>query len=630
MSLPLRVLKRGLPLAAALLLAGPSSPVLGDDVLFAEPLTSENWANRAPQGPDAIAGIGDWVLGNGVLCAAISSPDHESTLSPRGGLLVDLAHCGVADDQWAVLQPVMNLSREQTPPIKSIRAETQPKWAALVTESQSEGLQFQTEYRLDLQQPNRLKIETRIRRTGAGDALFLFGDVALHGNRQLVPYTLASRDPSQNSGFDHPPVDLEAPLSIARALKRADTQVLVGGSEFSPGISYGWRIVDAYLTDERGGREALAPLALNGEHFSVLGIYSDGLLWGGDGPPSLLELAQTLWMDLDEGKELVFHREILVGRKSDVASALDRLWTSGSRYAGRIQAPEAGLHVFDARGNPLTFVRPDSGGKLDFWLPSNAEAPFHYVIQRGAETTARLPLPPGSEGPQGTLLGSLKAQKTGVLELPRGEPLRLIVTGIAPTPNPLFLSGGYTFSVGGKTIPSSTSSNAITLAGVPSDPRQVDLPPGHYQVLATRGPEWSISETTIQVKSGVISSLHALAPLRRAFTANGVISADFHVHAAPSDDSSLPVRQQIAAFVAMGTEVLVSTEHDVVFDYFPTVEAMGLADRLITITGVEITSSTTGDVTPFTSGHANAFPLTAEPQAYRSGSPAAENRRLRD
>ena len=604
-------------------------PATSKAELFAEPLTAENWSRRAPKGPDAIAGLGDWVLGNGTLCAAVTSPDHESTLSPRGGLLVDLSHCDAEDDQWAVLQPVMNLSREQTPPIESISAEVEQDWAAIATRSESEGLLFETEYRLDLAQPDRLVIETRIERTGPGDSLFVFGDVALHGNRQLSPFTLALKGRGQSTGFAHPPVDLNSPISLARALKRADAHVLVGGTELSPGISYGWRILEAYQIDQEGRREELAPLALNGKHFSVLGVYSSPLLWGGNDAPGWLELAQILWMDLDEGEELIFRREILVGRRSDVASALDPIWLRGPRYSGQIQHPDAGLHVFDAQGQPLTFVRPDAAGHFQFSLPPHAAAPFSFSIQQGSRETARAALPMNPDSSGITRLGNLTPFDTGVVKLPRSEPLRLIFTGIAPTPDPVFLTGGYRFSVGGEFIPSSTESNSIALAGVAGDPVQVELAPGHYRVLATRGPEWSVSEQTLRVHAGQQNVLR-IKPLLRAFTPEGVISADFHVHAAPSDDSSLPVRQQVAAFVAMGTEVLVSTEHDVVFDYTPIMKEMGVTDRLNAITGVEITSSATGDVTPFTSGHANAFPLDPDPTAYRSGSPFAENRRLRD
>ena len=49
-------------------------------------------------GPKAAAGIGDWYLSNGVVCAAISDTEHESELSTGGGALIDLGFCGRNDD----------------------------------------------------------------------------------------------------------------------------------------------------------------------------------------------------------------------------------------------------------------------------------------------------------------------------------------------------------------------------------------------------------------------------------------------------------------------------------------------------------------------------------------------------
>ena len=68
--------------------------------LFAEQIDAQTPQALIPQGPDAVAGLGDWILGNGTVCATVSSISHESFLSGSGGVLVDLAHCGRGDDQW--------------------------------------------------------------------------------------------------------------------------------------------------------------------------------------------------------------------------------------------------------------------------------------------------------------------------------------------------------------------------------------------------------------------------------------------------------------------------------------------------------------------------------------------------
>jgi len=80
--------------------------------LYAGPVTEANAAQRLVGGPDSIGGVGDWSLANGTLCAVVSDPSHESDLTPGGGALVDLGHCGRADDQFVALYSLINLARD--------------------------------------------------------------------------------------------------------------------------------------------------------------------------------------------------------------------------------------------------------------------------------------------------------------------------------------------------------------------------------------------------------------------------------------------------------------------------------------------------------------------------------------
>lgn len=596
--------------------------------LFAERLTATNIDARRLVGPDAIAGLGDYVLGNGVVCAAVSAPGHEAALSDGGGVLIDLGHCGRGDDQWGVLQPMLNLSRDSTLPVTGLTARVADGRAQIVASGQADGLWFSTTYSVDHQHPERILVETLVERRSDGDALFLIGDVVLHGHRQLTAFTVASRRPRDNVGFAHPPVEIDSAFSMVDAMVRADTQVLVGGSHLEPGIAYGWRIVDAHVERRDGERETLPHLGLNGRHFSILGVYADTLIIGGVGRPDMFEMAQTLFMDLDSGERLVYAREIALGRRADVASVTDRLWPEGPVVTGRLDDPAAGLHVFDDAGTPITFVRPDADGRFSFRLPDADSKRYELRAQVGDEVRAIRRLPAQRDG--GAIdAGQIGTGPTALLELPQGEPVRLIFAGVPPTRDPVLGADALDFLIGDVRVPSSTESKDLSLAGVPSDPKVLRLPPGRYRVLATRGPEWSIGEATVDLAPGARVPLEIDLPIR-VVEAPGRVSADFHVHAAPSDDSSLPLRMRLAAFAAMGAEVLVSTEHDVVFDYGPSVRAMGLEDRITSLVGVEITSTMVGPVTPFTSGHANAFPLAPRPRAYRAGAPRAENRRLRD
>lgn len=609
-----------------------SAPGIAAAELFAEVLDETNIALRRVGGPDAIAGLGDWVIGNGTLCAAISAPDHESTLSDRGGALIDLGHCGRADDQWVVLQPMVNLSRANTLPVESVHAEVGPDSARLIASGEANGLVLHTLYSVDHENPSRLRIETRVQRTSPGQALFLLGDVALHGHRQLTAFTLSGSGRPRDSGtlgFAHPAVDVDDTLAMVDAMVRADSQILIGAQALEPQLAYGWRIVEARVDRASGESEPLAHVALNGEHFSILGVYADTLWFGGHGKPGMLELAQTLLMDLEPGDELVYARELILGERADVASVTDQIWPTGRRVVGRVDDATAGIHVHDADGSPVTFSRPTAEGRFEFRLPPDRAGDFEIRLRVDDAWALTRRFASQADGDAPIDLGLLVTRTPAVLLLPAGEAMRVVFKGIPPTLDPTFGADGLVFTVGDERVRAAAESNWISLAGVPGDPLRQRLPAGRYRVLASRGPEWSVGETRIELAPGEQRSLEIEAPVR-VVEQPGYVSADLHVHSAASDDSALPTRQRIAAFVAQGAQVIVSTEHDNVIDYAPTIEAMGVGDRVASVVGVEVTSTVVGDVTPYTSGHSNAFPLVRDPDAYRGDAPRAENRRLRD
>ncbi|MEE8164549.1 MAG: CehA/McbA family metallohydrolase, partial [Myxococcota bacterium] len=185
------------------------------------------------------------------------------------------------------------------------------------------------------------------------------------------------------------------------------------------------------------------------------------------------------------------------------------------------------------------------------------------------------------------------------------------------------------FQIGDDPIPSGLEAPFLNLAAVPEDPKRIAVPAGQYRVIAVRGPEYELSEQALEALKGRNVALH-LEPLSRVAETPGWIAADLHVHSGESFDSATPQSRQIAAFAASGAEVLVATEHDRIFDPRPALRATGLATQLVTITGVEVTSSFRGGDSPHATGHWNAFPVRYHPRAYRGGAPKLEGRRAHD
>ena len=616
-------------LVLALALVGP--PVAhAAPRLVAERITSENFDTHHVGGPDADGGIDDWFLSNGTICAVISDPEHESPLTPRGGVLIDLGHCGADDDQWNVLQPMLNLSQSHVVPVESIEAWQEADRAWIRTRALFAGVEILTTYALDRVNPRTLQVSTRARRIAAGGALFSFGQLVLHTNGQTPVFSLDRRAPDTSVGFAYPDSDRRSFTSLLSALIASDLTVLVGADGLPP-ISYGIERVRASVREGDDTREQpLGTFSVTGLHFTfVAALTRPPWIGSTEGAPSLLQLAQLPLMDVDGPQEVAFDQRIHVGDRADVASITDRVFAFGALVEGTIDDPEARIHVDRASGAPLTQIRPDASGRFSFRLPRGdyrvrALAPGGRRVETTLEITDYDTPPPALQ----LALGARAS-----IDLPRGFVGRLTFVsegGTLPAGEPVVFGDNLLGQrIGARSVPGGSESRWLNLAGAAGDPRRVVVPPGRYRVLASRGPEYDVVEVPLEARAGETQAL-ALAPLARVAPTPGWIGADHHVHSGESFDSGTPQEAQIAAFAASGAELLVATEHDRIFDPRPAIARAGLAGRLVSITGIEATSAYEGGDSPHATGHLNAFPVVPRPRAYRQGAPRMEGRRLRD
>jgi hypothetical protein len=607
-------------LPAGIALAAASAAGAG---LFAGRLDATNLAALRPGGPDAIGGLDDWALSNGLVCAVVTDPAHESDLSTRGGVLVDAGHCGRDDDQFVLLQPLVNLEQSGALALDEVRAETDGAGARLVASGEADGLRLEVRYAVDAAAPERIRVRTELARTGEGGRVFGLALLALHSERALRPFALSTASLERSRGFRHAALDPSSFLAAARAVGASDLFVLVGAEGLEPGIAYGHHLVSAARADADGRSSALPRFSLAAEGYSALAAFARPFWVGGGGGIGLLELAQTRFMDLAPGAALVLESELWLGQRSDVASIADRVFAEGSLVTGRVSDPAARVGFALVGGGAVSDVRPGPDGRFALRLPAGryslvARAPGGRTLEREV----------GVEG--GALdLGTLALGEPAWLEPPRGAPMRLVVRGEGGTPDPVFREDLLGFRVGESVPVSSVASNDLHLTGTGHDPARVAIAPGRYRVLATRGPEYEVRELHVEAAAGETARL-AIPPLERALESRGWIAADLHVHAAPSDDSAVPLELRLASYVAQGARVLVATDHDHVTDYAPLIERWGLENEIVSVAGVEITSSVKTEGVPFTSGHANAFPIPYQEDAYRKGAPVHEGRRLRE
>jgi hypothetical protein len=140
-----------------------------------------------------------------------------------------------------------------------------------------------------------------------------------------------------------------------------------------------------------------------------------------------------------------------------------------------------------------------------------------------------------------------------------------------------------------------------------------EIPPGTYDVLISRGPEYDMEKQRIEAKPGEDVSLRAT--LTRVVQSPGWVSADFHSHSTPSGDTAASQLGRVLNHLCEHIEFAPCTEHNRLDTYVPHLKALGVEHLMGTCTGIELTNL------PFTVNHQNAFPLIMKPRTQDNGAP---------
>ena len=245
-------------------------------------------------------------------------------------------------------------------------------------------------------------------------------------------------------------------------------------------------------------------------------------------------------------------------------------------------------------------------GFLDAPGPLQVELPVgnYTAIANFFPGTARCTLTVTGQAPaacrlQDPPVGRLKVR---ILD-PAGKdvPGKVSFNGQAATPTPYFrphnpaYDDGYWESAKNSVFPLNTEA-------------EVTLPEGSYLVSASRGPEYSLDQQTVQVRAGAQDSL--VLQIERLIERHDLVSMDPHMHTLESD-GAVSVREKIEALVASGVNVAISSDHNYPVDYQPALEQLGLQNYLTVYTGAEVTVPERLDY--------NTYPMLVQPEAYNHG-----------
>lgn len=362
-----------------------------------------------------------------------------------------------------------------------------------------------------------------------------------------------------------------------------------------------------------------------GYKFDAPTVPSDDALVNVIGPVGVLAGAESsqgllTWVDasatkrpgafgIREGESRSWLRDFYVTR--DLAEWSGTLLAADGKASGRLKvavrestggaAAGARVSVFGGDGRMVTVMVTDSEGRAHADVP-----PGNYKLYAGFPSRSL-------SGPFDALVGTggttelplgLVAHRALTVEVkdPFGAPMPAKVTVLCPAgtcPTPLA-------SYGRIADLETTPTNVAAIGYVPpSGVLTLPLSPGAYELVVTRGPEFSAFPDGWPAAGHAVDLTAAdqtvTATLARVVDTTGWISADLHVHAVNSADSSVPNEQRVLSFMAEGVDVLVSTDHDYITDFGPAVTRLGGEGVIATMIGSEVST--------FDFGHFNAYPM---------------------
>ena len=174
-------------------------------------------------------------------------------------------------------------------------------------------------------------------------------------------------------------------------------------------------------------------------------------------------------------------------------------------------------------------------------------------------------------------------------------------SGSAATPDPIFGIDSQSGAVG----------NCVYSA----DGRFTrSIPPGTYDFLLSRGPEYDAVFERFQIAEGQHHEIKAV--LKRVVDTTGWVSAELHSHSSPSGDNTSDQLGRVENLVCEQIDFAPCTEHQRIESYDDQLKKLGAERFMATCTGMELTGS------PLPINHQNAFPLKWKPYSQDGGGPA--------
>ncbi|MCC7385656.1 MAG: CehA/McbA family metallohydrolase [Deltaproteobacteria bacterium] len=595
-------------------------------------------------GPGALGEVGDFLLANDQIRVIVQGPGYSRGFGVYGGGLIDAdlvrpaasgdSSGGHGKDSFAEMFPAFFLKAMKPDATGISVRENDDGSASVVVRGTpgdflfmiakvndlilgAEGLIFENEYRI---RPGKRYIEITSSILNGSTNTVTFpdelvsvipiGDILLFGAKSKVFAPVA--------GFDlrFTLVDLyKEPTELPQLPGLITPFVATKGD----GVSYGFAsgVTDpesSYITRARypdaQPDELLVPFLFSGFTGAMHGAL-----------PKFIE---------ERGRFSV-KKYFIVG-SGDVASIRDVVHEIQKTPVGEVSAivrsavtlaPESQVSVvtYDANGQPYNQHTPDSQGNF---RGTYAPGSYSYrVVADGRFTSAPVPFEVKA------------AEKLGLeifVDLPGQVVVRILGRDGRMMPGKCTLIGTYPMAAAGfepmrflydlqageamrptDMIPDGadpkTREYQEQVIYLGAEPVVAKVRPGDYRAVCSRGIEYGLAETSIEVRAGGVAEIDVT--LEHELPTEGWASGDFHLHSTNSIDSALPLDQRVTEVAAEGVDVALSSDHNFVTDYEPMIAQKGLSQFVQGMVGLELTTLEVG--------HFNGFPLEYEPGPITKG-----------
>ncbi|MEW6272506.1 MAG: hypothetical protein AB1689_24780 [Thermodesulfobacteriota bacterium] len=464
---------------------------------------------------------------------------------------------------------------------------------------------------------NWVRVDTTVQNVGGAPFSIFFGEY-IGGSGQIETF-------QPGYGFGEPLVGASCPASAVNPCN----VVAYGAYGEATGLSYGY-VHDVPGSSSFSTAGVTVPILGAETVLALIGVATQNFPLAALGNP---------------GDSLTFTRHFVVGDGS-VSSIFDARNEIQYIAAGTVEgtvlvggSPAEGVRV-SLLGSPsqgpgislgaplarnvVTQAVTDALGRYALTVPAgsyNVVAEADSTPYQGGGSTPTLN--PVTVAPYQTATVDLALPATGALHVEvvdeNGDPIaaKVSIVGFDPSPpfaNTQTILGLINNRTGvfrdvGEDNPNFGLSK-VAFLGPDGDSGALPLEPGSYQVVASHGPEYSISTANVTVVAS--STTTETLQVARVLDSTGYISGDFHVHSIDSPDSKVTKVERVVSMLAEGVDFFTPSDHESRQDFNPTIAALG-ATGLISV-------APSGEITTFDYGHFNAWPMTIDPSKVNGGS----------